>query len=377
MALLSRERAPIAVYGATGYTGRLVAAELEASGADFVLSGRDETKLSALAEELGTSAPLRAVSIDDPEGLRELLVDCSVVIDCAGPFSLYGEPVLSAAVDTSTHYLDTTGEQPYIRMAYERYGEAAKDAGVAVVPGMGFDYVPGDMIAALTAEGMGELDDVILAYRTNFQPTRGTTKSALEMIKGGDVEWRKLELRPASQSVSRGSFDFGEPIGTKRMTRYPAGEHLTVPRHVPTRRVQTMLSADSLVPTPLAPLMPALFRPAGIAMRTPAKGVVSALVSRMPEGASPKARAEATWTIVCEVRRGKKIRRGMISGRDVYGLTAALITKGARIASGRGFSGRGGLAPSQAFEPRSFLEGFDGFSLEWQVEPPAERENGH
>ena len=371
MSLLSKQRGPIAVYGATGYTGRLVAAELEKAGADFIISGRNERKLEELAADLEGDVAYSVASVDDPESLREILADCAAVIDCAGPFLLYGEPVLKAAVETETHYLDTTGEQPYMKLALDEYSEPASRAGVAVIPGMGFDYVPGDLLASLTAEGMGELDEVTLAYRAAFQPTRGTMRSALEMMKGGDVEWRKLSWQPASQKVSRGSFDFGEPIGRKRMTRYPAGEQITVPRHISTRRVKTMLSADSLAPGALDFIIPAITRPTAIAMRTPAKNLVGAAIGRLPEGASEDDRRAARFTIACEVRRGKRIRRGTVTGRDVYGLTARLVTRGARICAGKGFSGKGFLAPSQAFDPREFLSDLEEFSLEWHVEPAA------
>lgn len=376
MALLSGQRGPVALYGATGYTGRLVAAELAAAEADFVLSGRNAGKLDALAGELGGSPPTRAASLDDGEGLRSLLADCAAVIDCAGPFTRYGEPVLRAAVETGTNYLDTTGEQTYIRMALDRYGPEAERAGSAVIPGMGFDYVPGDLIASLTAEGMGEVDEVTLAYAVaGFGPTRGTTLSAIDTLRGGDVEWIKLQWRPASPSFGRGSFDFGEPLGRQRMARYPAGEQITVPRHVPTRRVRTIITASTLAPHPrLAPLLPVVARPMGLAMRTPLRRAMGPLVSRLPEGPSPEQRAGSRFTIVCEVVRGDRTRRGVIRGRDVYALTAAIVTRGALTAAGRGFSGTGGLAPSQAFEPRGFLKGFERIGLESEVE--AEREQG-
>jgi hypothetical protein len=79
--------------------------------------------------------PFRAVSLDDPAGLREMLEPCSVVAACAGPFSLYGEPLVAAAVQTDTHYLDTTGEQGFMRTVFEHYGERGREAGVALVPG--------------------------------------------------------------------------------------------------------------------------------------------------------------------------------------------------------------------------------------------------
>src|SRR5688572_7891480 len=179
MALLSRQKGPIAVYGATGYTGRIVAAELAEAKADFVLAGRSREKLEALASELGGDPQIRVASLEDSE-LRSALTDCSAVINCAGPFLQHGEPVVRAAVETGTHYLDTTGEQPFMRMVFERYGPLAEGAGVVLIPAMGYDYVPGDMIASLTAEGMGEVDEVMLAYSwSNFEPTRGTVQTTL------------------------------------------------------------------------------------------------------------------------------------------------------------------------------------------------------
>ncbi len=369
MPLISRQRGPIAVYGATGYTGKLVAAELAASGADYVLAGRSAEKLDALAEDLGGSVETRAVALDDPEGLRDLLTPCAAVIACAGPFSVHGEPVLEAAVDTATHYLDTTGEQTWMRTAFEDYGPRAHSAGTTVIPAMGFDYVPGDMIAALTAQGMGEVDEVVLAYSVaGFGMTRGTQLSGLEMVGGGDVEWRKLKWMPADQSVGRGTYLFPEPIGRQRMVRYPAGEQITVPRHVATRQVRTMITASTLAPSPLARALPALTRSTGLAMRTPLRKAVGKMISRLPEGPKLEDRQAARFTIVCDVIRGGDARRGVIRGSDVYGMTAAAITAGAIIAARGGISATGALAPSQAFEPAEFLTSLDRFDISWDVQ---------
>jgi hypothetical protein len=100
---------PIALYGATGFTGRLVARELRRRGADILVAGRGRDKLEALSADLG-GVPIAVASVDDPGALRSLLGPCAAVVACAGPFPLHGEPVLAAAADTGTHYLDTTGE---------------------------------------------------------------------------------------------------------------------------------------------------------------------------------------------------------------------------------------------------------------------------
>lgn len=161
---------PITVYGATGYTGKLVAAELARREAPFIVAGRNREKLEALADSLGDHGPkpeVHAVPNTDSRGMKELFSRSAAVIACAGPFSLHGEPVLAAAVEAGVPYLDTTGEQDFIRRAFEVYGPRATKAGCPVLPAMGFDYVPGDMLAALTAAGLDEgesVDKVRLAY---------------------------------------------------------------------------------------------------------------------------------------------------------------------------------------------------------------------
>jgi short subunit dehydrogenase-like uncharacterized protein len=373
MALFSRQAGPIALYGATGYTGRLVAAELTAAEAEFVLSGRNRSKLEALAGELEGNPPVEAAALDDEVALRSLFADCVAVIDCAGPFSRLGEPVLRAAIETGTHYLDTTGEQGYMQTVFERYGPEAQAAGVAAIPAMGFDYAPGDMLAALTAKGMGELDEISLSYAwLSFQPSHGTARSALEILSGEDVEWDNLKWRPASGVLSRGTFDFPEPVGRQRMVRYPSGEQITVPRHVATRSVRTTMNTAAFAPPPLGGGVQALARPMGLALRTPLKRLVELGISRLPEGPSPERRASMRFMIVCDARRGEQRRRGVISGRDVYGFTAAAISKAALAVAGRDFSATGALAPSQAFEPEAFLDALEGFDLRRRVDSPRE-----
>jgi hypothetical protein len=151
------------------------------------------------------------------------------------------------------------------------------------------------------------------------------------------------------------------------MFRYPSGEQITVPRHVPTRNVRASMNAGAFSSDRLAPIFSATVRPAGLAMRTPLKRLMNALISRLPEGQTPEQREKMTWAIACEAKRGEIERKGVITGRDVYGLTAAAIVQGAVLASRKGFEGHGGLAPSQAFEPKSFLEGLGRFDVRWQI----------
>lgn len=292
-----------------------------------------------------------------------------MVVGCAGPFSLYGEALVAAAVDTGTHYLDTTGEQPFMRMVFERYGERAAETGAALVSGMGFDYLPGDMLAALTAEGMGPLEEIVLAYCVHgFGPTHGTALSALEIMRGGDVVWADGDWRPAPRSADGGRWRFAEPIGEQRMLRYPAGEQITVPRHVETARVRTLLNG-MVVPPRLMPLAAAASPMLGLAMRTPLRKAMGAAVRRLPAAPSESARAKARFTISCEARGGAGVRRGTVRGKDVYGLTAASLAHGALRCADPGYEHSGALAPAQAFDPSAFLAALADFDVSVEVEP--------
>lgn len=372
---------PIVLYGATGFTGGLVAAELARAGVEFILAGRNPKKLAAVAAglkaETGTGTEsgvttepeIRAVGIEDRRGLRDLFDGCAAVISCAGPFSLHGEPVLAAAVEAGSHYLDTTGEQPFMLTAFEGYGRRAREAGVAVIPAMGYDYVPADLLVARVAAGLNEVDHVRIAYHSPFQPSRGTVRTSLEMFKGGDLQWRDGNLRPAPQSVRRSDFDFGPDLGRKKMMRFPSGEHVTVPRHLKVRSIETSMSADSVLPTRVAGLMPLLARPTGLAMRTPIRGLVNRAVRLMPEGPDSAGRLSTRFAIGCEITASNETRRGQVTGTDVYGLTAAMVVKGALAAANGEIRATGALAPAEAFDPDSFLSGLEPFELEWTFDP--------
>ena len=366
---------PIAVYGATGYTGKLVARELARRDLDFVLSVRSAGKLRALASDLGGDPPVRPASLDDRDALRHVLGDCAAVINCAGPFMRYGEPVVRAAVETGTHYVDTTGEQPFMQFIYERLDDAAKAAEVAVVPAVGFDYVPGDLISALAARGLEPLSEVVIAYAAQgFAATRGTLHSGLEMLRSGGLEYRDGALRPVGWRPRRVHFTFPEPIGRLAMLPYPTGEVLTVPRHTRTRNVVTLINAGVAAPPGMPEDLVPLTQPAlALALHTPAKALADLAIDRLPEGPSEEQRRAARFTIVV-IARGEDGRtgRGLVSGGDVYGLTAVTAVHSAVMMADSGYDRAGALSPASAFEPLEFLNYLGDHGVSFELDGVAE-----
>jgi short subunit dehydrogenase-like uncharacterized protein len=362
----------VVLYGATGYTGRLVTDELVRRGADFVLGGRSRDRLERLSRERGGGAPVRVAHVDQRASLDALLEGASVLVNCAGPFTLAGEPVVRAAVENGVHYVDSTGEQGFIQMVFERYGEHARAAGVVLVPALGFDIVPGDCAARLAAAGLEPLEELTVAYAVEeFGASQGTARSAVEGMASGDLVYEDGEWRGAGLRLERPSFDFGAPLGRQAMVRFPGGEVVTVPRHTRTEAVRVLITASTLAPhARLAPAVPFVQPGLALALRTPLRAVVRALVDRLPEGPSEEDRRAARFTVEALARgRDGRTARARVSGRDVYGLTAAALAYGAERLAAGDHERAGALGPAAAFDPHELLDALAAFDL--RVETPS------
>lgn len=360
---------PIAVYGATGYTGELVVRELQRRGLDHVLSGRNGAKLRALADRVGSDAPVHPAAADDVPALRRMLEDCAAVVNCAGPFTPIGEHVVRAAVESGTHYVDTTGEQPYMQRVFERFGEQAEHADVAVVPAMGFDYVPGDLIAHLAARGAEPLRELVIAYAVaGIVPTRGTMRSTLEIIGSRGLAYADGGWRAGPGVPGRAAFRFPEPVGRLTMAPYPSGEIVTVPRHVQTRKVTSLISASTFAPPPLTGATPMLMPLLRLLLHTPLRGALDTAITRLPEGPPADQRRSARFTVAAlAYGEDGAVGRGLVRGSDIYGLTAVIAVHGAALLAEEGYGAAGVLAPAQAYDAAGFLSALGAHGVSYEV----------
>lgn len=373
-------RGPIAVYGATGYTGKLIVAELRRRGVeDVILSGRRADALRAVAADHGYDpSVVRPAAHDDAAALRAALDGCSAVIAAAGPFSAVGDGIAAAAAETGTHYVDTTGEQPFIRRVLDVHGPRAAERGAAMVSGMGFDYAPGEMLCALACEGLGPIDELVLAYAMRgFGATRGTMKSALIMLGGDEVIWRDGAFREVGLRQPTGErFDFGPGVGVQRVTRYPCGEVVMVPRHVDVKTIRARITSATFALHPkAAAFVPVIVPATALLVRAGLRGVLEKAIDRLPEGPPVDERRRAAFTIVAQARPagGGPPVRATLRGTDVYGLTAVTTVEGALRMAADGYDRTGGLAPAEAYDPRSFLDtlGEHGVTYDVPVGPTA------
>ncbi len=141
----------IVVYGATGYTGRLVAEYLahhyQGKGPKWAMAGRSAAKLAEVRDLIGAPAdtPLIVANSDDPASMKALAESTRVVITTVGPYQLYGEPLLAACVAAGTDYTDLCGEPAWMRQMVDKYHEAAKASGARISFSSGFDSIPFDL----------------------------------------------------------------------------------------------------------------------------------------------------------------------------------------------------------------------------------------
>ncbi|NUT52964.1 MAG: saccharopine dehydrogenase [Saccharothrix sp.] len=162
------------VYGANGFTGRLVAELAVRRGLRPVLAGRDAAKVRPLAERLGLEH--RVFGLQDAVAA---LADVDVVAHCAGPFSATSAPMVDACLATRTHYLDITGEVDVFE-AVSRRDDDARRAGVVLLPGAGFDVVPTDCVAAMLKQALPTATHLDLAFLVQGGASAGTARTAVE-----------------------------------------------------------------------------------------------------------------------------------------------------------------------------------------------------
>ncbi|MFO0949410.1 MAG: saccharopine dehydrogenase NADP-binding domain-containing protein [Planctomycetota bacterium] len=173
------------IYGANGYTASLTARMAVERGMKPILAGRSPEKFAALAKELGLES--RAFSLEDKAAASRALNDVFVVLHGAGPFSHTYRAMADACLASKTHYLDITGEIEVYEGLAARTAEAAK-VGIMLMPGVGFDIVPSDCLAAHLKRRLPTATHLSLGFQGLGRLSRGTaTTMAENMHRGGAV----------------------------------------------------------------------------------------------------------------------------------------------------------------------------------------------
>jgi short subunit dehydrogenase-like uncharacterized protein len=205
------ERDQWMIYGSNGYTGRLIAVEAKQRGLKPVLAGRSADPIQTLAAELGL--PVKIFDLNDVGALNAALSDIAIVANCAGPFTATSGPMIDACLKSRIHYLDITGEIE-VFLAAQRRDADAKSAGVVVCPGVGFDVIPTDCIAAVLKEVLPDATHLTLAFDAGGSVSPGTARTMAESLRLGRRSGRVrrnglIEEVPLAHSWRRVDFDGG------------------------------------------------------------------------------------------------------------------------------------------------------------------------
>ncbi len=207
------------LYGANGYTGALIARLAAERGLSPILAGRDRSKIEQLATELGFER--RVFALDDVAAMDAALKSVAVVLHCAGPFSHTSRLMVDGCMRTGTHYLDITGEVAVFEALAARDAEA-REAGVMLLPGAGFDVVPSDCLAAHLKTKLPSATRLALGIQGLGRLSRGTATTMVENINRGGLIRRDGKLTPVPAAWKTRRIDLGR--GMVNATTIPWGD---------------------------------------------------------------------------------------------------------------------------------------------------------
>lgn len=171
------------LYGANGYTGRLILAAALRQGLWPTIAGRRREAIEPLARAAGVD--FRVFELSDRRSAAGAVAPFSALLLAAGPFSRTSDDAFEACLAAGVSYLDITGEVPVFERLFARE-EEARSAGIAALPGAGFDVVPSDCLAALLAGALPGASRLLLAFR-GFRPSPGTARTMLEALPRGGL----------------------------------------------------------------------------------------------------------------------------------------------------------------------------------------------
>ena len=197
------------IYGANGYTGRLIVKEAEKRGLQPILAGRNQVEIEKMCSETGFEC--RIFDLEDKAAVQKSLEGVAVVLHCAGPFSATSQPMIEACLVNRSHYLDITGEISVFANAHRQSDEAMR-ADIVLMPGVGFDVVPTDCLAARLVELLPAATTLKLAFETGGRMSPGTAKTSVEGLAGGGCvrENGKLKWVPLAWKSREIPFEHGK-----------------------------------------------------------------------------------------------------------------------------------------------------------------------
>jgi short subunit dehydrogenase-like uncharacterized protein len=349
------------IYGANGYTGELAAREAVRRGLTPILAGRSADAVSSLAREL--SLPFRSFPLDDPAVVRAGLVGVSAVLHCAGPFVRTSPIMVNACLATGAHYLDITGEIAVFEAVLStQKSDAAVRAGIALLPGVGFDVVPSDSLAARLGAALPGATELTLAFAAfagdGSSVSRGTARTMIESLPHAGAVRRNGKIIPVPLAFDSRKVDFGGRLGERWTMTIPWGDVSTAyhTTGIPNIRVYT-----GTPPAQIRRLRRLRFL-LPLTGLGPVKRFLARRVDRRDPGPGPEARAKGRTYLWGEVRDAAgATATATLETPEAYAFTAVSAVSAVErvLAGGIGGVPPGAWTPSRAFGP-DFVAGLPG-----------------
>jgi short subunit dehydrogenase-like uncharacterized protein len=302
------------LYGANGYTGELIARMALERGLRPQLAGRDAAKIEPIAKELGLEHV--SFALDDKPAMDAALKSARVVLHCAGPFSRTSGPMADACLRTRTHYMDITGEIAVFESLAARRAEA-EAAGVMLLPGVGFDVVPSDCLAAHLKRRLPSATALALAIQGLGRISHGTATTMVENINRGGLVRRDGRLTPVPAAWKTREVDFGR--GPTSATTIPWGDVATAFYSTGIPNIEVFAA----IPSSMRMMMKAS-RPLGpLLASAPVQRFLKNRIKAQPAGPSDAERkrgASFVWGEVSDTEGRQK--RSLLRGPEGYTMTA-------------------------------------------------------
>jgi short subunit dehydrogenase-like uncharacterized protein len=341
------------IYGATGYTGRLILARCLARGIRPILAGRSEA-VRELARAHGL--PGTVVGLENPPALEGALAGVKAVLHCAGPFSHTSRPMADACLAAGVHYLDITGEIAVFEALAARNAEA-RGRGVMLLPGSGFDVVPSDCLALHLKERLPAASRLILAFESSGGLSRGTATTMVENIARGGAVRREGRIVPVPAGWKTIHLDLGR--GPVTVTTLPWGDVATAwySTGIPEIEVYTRTTAAMRLGLAASRYLGAVLSSA------PVQRLLKGRIRSGAPGPDAAARARGVSRIYGEVSDPKgRTARARLQGPEGYTMTAhTAVAAAERVLAGGATPGF--QTPSLAFGSR-FILGIEGVTRE-------------
>lgn len=225
------------LYGANGYTGRLIALNASKRDLKLLLGGRNGGELRDLSDKTGY--PARLLTLDaSPQTIAKNLTDIDGVLNCAGPFSKTAMPLAEACIRAGIHYLDITGEISVFEELFTLNKQARKKK-IVICPGCGFDVVPTDCVAAALVGKLPDANKLSLSFKTHGGISAGTAKTGVEIFRKGCMIRKNNELQNVKfGNITRKISFQGKEVDT---TCFPLADLSTAYRSTQIGNIETFM----------------------------------------------------------------------------------------------------------------------------------------